>query len=223
MTASSRPQQKDGIGGAHDPRSTSRIRHRKSQTRSRVFRELVDIAAAQGASISLGVSTADALQECLDRAVALYRFASDQVDHLTADLDSDNLSNLPLEQDPLYEVIPNPQGPDVVQSHRYIIMEREARIEIEKLATMMTQLGIAERAVQLQEAQAVLMIAHIREAAIEAGIPNDQIRALGESLRKRVEGGLRTTAPAFATAHNGVPEAARASRQIEESLDAHDA
>lgn len=215
----SRPQQKDGIGGAHDPRASSRTRHRKSETRRRIFRELVDIAAAQGASISLGVSTADALQECLDRAVALYRFAADQVDNLYADIPSDNLSNLDTTEDPLFEVIPNPQGPDVIQPHRYVLMEREARTEIEKLAAMMTQLGIAERVVRVHEAQAALMIAAVRESAIEAGIPHEQVRLLGQALRRRVEeSSLRSTTPLRHTTGTEAHAATSSSRQLEESL-----
>lgn len=184
-------QSKDGVGGGHngtpDPRhrSTSKKKH---ETRARIFRELVHIAAEQGSSISLGTTTADALQECLDRAVALYRFAVDQVDNLTVDLPDgvEYLSELPTARDPLYEVIDNPQGPDIIQPHRYVLMEREARIEIEKLAAMMTQLGIAERVVRVQEAQATLVVAAVREAAIEAGLSHDQVRVLGSVLRERL-------------------------------------
>lgn len=66
-------------------------------------------------------------------------------------------------------------------------MEREARIEVEKLASMMTQLGIAERVVRVQEAQATLVIAAVREAAIDAGLSHDQVRSLGASLRDRLD------------------------------------
>lgn len=66
-------------------------------------------------------------------------------------------------------------------------MEREARQEVEKLASMMTQLGIAERVVRVQEAQAVLVVAAIREAAIETGLSQDQVRRLGEAIRGRLD------------------------------------
>lgn len=189
-------QQKEGIGG--NGRRGNTASHRKSQTRRRIFRELVHIAAEQGASISLGISTAQALQECLDRAVALLRFAQQQVDQLpyndTVPTDPDTdlplLASLSYQDDPLYEVINNPQGPDVVQPNRYVLMEREARLEVEKLAAMMTQLGIAERVVRVEEAKAALLIAAVRDAAIEAGFDNDDVRRLGEALRHRVEEGL---------------------------------
>lgn len=192
-------QRKDGVGGGSSvtPHAAS---HRKTEARRRIFRELVHMAAEQGASIPLGVSTADALQECLDRAVAIWRFAADQVDAITPPqtLDPDHpdydpnaaLSNLATKDDPLFEVIENPQGPDLIVRHRYIEMEREARLEIEKLAAMMTQLGIAERVVRVEEAKAALMVAAVREAAMEAGLDHDQIRLLGQALRKKVEDGL---------------------------------
>lgn len=182
-------QGKDGVGTGKGKAAPS---HRKTEVRSRIFRELVHIAAEQGHTIPLGVSTADALQECLDRAVALYRFAASQVDaiHRPDSSDTEALSNLPIAEDPLFVVIPNPQGPDVIVPHRYLQMEREARQEVEKLAAMMTQLGIAERVVRVREAEAALLVGAIREAAIDAGLDNDTVRRLGEALRQRVEDGL---------------------------------
>lgn len=190
-SSSPHDQSKDGVGDGHNGTAVTRHRSNKSQTRARIFRELVHIAAEQGASIKLGTTTAGALQECLDRAVALYRFAVDQVDNLSLPENLpegvEYLGDLPSASDPLFEVIVNPQGPDIIQPHRYVIMEREARIEIEKLASMMTQLGIAERVVRVQEAQAVLVIAAVREAAIDAGLDHDQVRKLGAALRTRLE------------------------------------
>lgn len=188
MASSSRPQQKGGVGGPQGlpPSAAS---HRKSDARRRIFRELVHIAAEQGASIELGVSTGDALQEALDRAVSLMRFAADQVDELHAP--EDILSNLPPEQDPLFEVVVNPQGPDLIRPHRYLTMEREARLEVEKLAAMMTQLGIAERVVRVEEAKAALIIAAIREAAFDIGLPPETTKKLGAALRSRMEEGLQ--------------------------------
>lgn len=208
---------------------TSGRTNKKTRVRARIFRELVHIAAEQGATIQLGVTTADALQQCLDRAVALYRFAAAQVDSITLphtidpdDPDADPssaLANLPTSADPLFEVIDNPQGPDVIQLHRYYLMEREARVEVEKLAAMMTQLGIAERVVRVQEAQAVLVVAAIREAAIEAGLSQEQIRILGASLRSHLEGS--TTRAARPSSHGDGPAASNAtaeSARIERSL-----
>ena len=181
--------------GSH--RTITAPSHRRSEARRRLFRQAIQMAAEQGATIELGTTTADALQQCLDRAVALLRFAGQQVDGITLpdgyDLDdplASSLADLPAHQDPYFEVTHNEQGPDIVRPHRWVAMEREARLEVEKLAAMMVQLGVAERVVRVEEAKAALMVAAVREAAMDAGIPPDQIRALGAALRARVEGGL---------------------------------
>jgi hypothetical protein len=212
-------QRKDGVG-SNSPVKPHAASHRKSEARRRIFRELVHMAAEQGASISLGVSTGDALQECLDRAVAIWRFAADQVDSITPpqaldpshpDYDPDSsLANLPTHEDPLFHVITNPQGPDLIVRHRYIEMEREARLEIEKLAAMMTQLGIAERVVRVEEAKATLMVAAVREAAMEAGLDHDQIRRLGAALRDKVADGL---GQARSSPSHGTVQATQQARQ----------
>lgn len=128
------------------------------------------------------------------------------------------LADLPTSQDPLFEVISNPQGPDIIQPHRYLVMEREARIEVEKLAAMMTQLGIAERVVRVQEAQATLIVAAVREAAIEAGLSHDQVRALGSSLRDRLDSAHQKQPSPAARKDGSQPLADKASatlRQLE--------
>lgn len=195
MTATA--QGKDGVGTNPLVPADPAHRRRRSETRSRVFRELVHIAATQGATIPLGVSTGEALQQCLDRAVSLLRFAQDQVDSILPEDHDDTIpfSRLSPKDDPLYEVYENPQGPPVIRQHRYILMEREARLEVEKLAAMMTQLGIAERVVRLEEAKAALFIAAVREAAIDAGLDHEAVRKLGAALRHRVEGGLQQKQP----------------------------
>lgn len=233
MTPSSSPsatgvQGKDGVGSG---RGVPSPRHRKSEARRRIFRELVHIATEQGSPIPLRVSTGDALQDCLDRAVSLWRFAADQVDSLIppalADDDEDLvLSTLPVQEDPLFEVIPNPQGPDLIQRHRYILMEEEARKEIEKLAAMMTQLGIAERVVRVREAEAALFAAAVRDAALEAGIPHDKVRLLGSKLRDRLTPApdnqtpspLQASVPNRGTVGPGQPVIA-AARDVERSLE----
>lgn len=190
---------RDGVGRGPglDKVPPSPASHRRSAARRKVWRELIHIAAAQGATIEMGITTAQALQECLDRAVALMRFAAQQVDNLSwpsnydpDDPDSLSLGDLPPEEDPMWEVTINEQGPNLIRPHRYVTMEREARLEVEKLAAMMTQLGVAERVVRVEEAKAALMVAAVREAALHAGFDHDQIRRLGSALRERVEHGL---------------------------------
>lgn len=191
-------QQKGGVGGPDDkpgaraqsdgPGHRGGTGRRKREVRSRIFKELVLIAAEQGASIPLGISTGEALQQCLDRAVALWRFAASQVDKLEI-ADDPNCS---ASEDDFFEVVDNPQGPDVVTPNRWYVMEREARLEIEKLASMMTQLGIAERVVRVEEAKAALLVAAVRDACMEAGIDHDQVKLIGAKLREKIEAGMQS-------------------------------
>jgi hypothetical protein len=170
----------------HPTAATNARTRKKREARSKVFRELVRIAADQGAPIVLGVTTADAMQECLDRAVALFRFAASKVDELS--------------DDDLYLTVRGPNGAESRIPHQFVEMETEARLEIEKLAAMMTQLGIAERTVRIEEAKAALVIAAIRDAAIDVGLDNDQIRLLGQAIRTRIEAASASMAPHSASA-----------------------
>lgn len=214
-------QQKGGVGGPDDsaharghatgPGHRGGSGKRKREVRSRIFRELVLIAAEQGASIPLGISTGEALQQCLDRAVALWRFAASQVDQL--DIADD--PNVSVEEDGFFEVMENPQGPDIVTVNRWYAMEREARLEIEKLAAMMTQLGIAERVVRVEEAKAALLIAAVREAAMEAGLDHDQIKLLGAKMREKIEGGMQAKATGPRGTVQSTKETVAASKELE--------
>lgn len=155
----------------------------RSKARSEVFRDLLRIADAQGIYVRTGVSTSDALQKCLDRAVALWEFAATQTDSFamasdTSDEDGGGFFEIQLLPGGASEWIPN----------KWYRVEREARQDIENLAGMMMRLGIAERHVRIQEAQAALFVSQVREAAIEAGISPDSVRLLGEALRRRVAG-----------------------------------
>lgn len=156
----------------------------RRKARSAVFRELLEIADAQQIYVRTGTSTGDALQRCLDRAVALWEYAATQTDAFALAPESTN------DEDGggFFEIQLLPGGASEWIPNKWYRVEREARQDIERLAGMMTQLGIAERHVRIQEAQAALMVAHIREASIEIGLPPEQVRALGEALRRRVAG-----------------------------------
>jgi hypothetical protein len=81
------------------------------------------------------------------------------------------------------------QGNVRVEPNRWFQLERAMREEAVKLANRMVELGLAERAVVVEEAKAVLVAQAVRTAAEAAGIPNDQIVRLGEELRKGLEEG----------------------------------
>lgn len=159
----------------------------KRKARSAVFRQLLEIADAQGIYVRTGTSTGDALQRCLDRAVALWEFAATQTDNFALSPDTSGEEGGE-DGGGFFEIQLLPGGASEWIPNKWYRVEREARLDIERLAGMMTQLGIAERHVRIQEAQAALFVAHIREAAIEIGLEPDQVRLLGEALRGRVAG-----------------------------------
>ena len=180
-------------------RGTTTRTSRKRAARQRAFRELLEHASGAGINISLGISTADALQECLDRAVALFRFAASKVDELP--------------EDDIFEIQVGPNGATSIVPNRWRIFEDAARAEIERLAATMTGLGIAERKVRIEEAQAALLVASIRDAAVEAGISHDQVRLLGEALRRRVEKPI-DVAPSPASSGVGASQNPETARQV---------
>lgn len=145
----------------------------------------MEIAERQHVPRPFNITTSQALQECLDRAVGLWRFADDQLDKVTitsADADPD----APFEG--FFEELPGPGGSVTVVPNRWYTLSKEARKDVEHLAGMMTQLGIAERHVRVEEARAVLVISAIKEAAMDAGLSNDQVKLLGASLRDKLDG-----------------------------------
>lgn len=165
-----------------DPHARNQRTKVKSAVRSEAFREMLRTAQNLDMfeQVRTGVSTADALQMCLDRAVAIWQFCASQTDHLAMGVAEDG------EVVGFFEVKPGPGGALITRPNRWVAYEREARQDIEDLAATMTRLGIAERSIRIAEAQAVLVAATVRDAAMEAGIPPEQVRALGEALRTRL-------------------------------------
>jgi hypothetical protein len=70
--------------------------------------------------------------------------------------------------------------------NQWLRLEADLRQEVERSAGKMVQLGIADRAVKLQEAKAALMVQALLAAARDAGIPREQVRKLGPALRTRL-------------------------------------
>ncbi len=164
--------------------AVSRTQSGATSTRSKVFRELLETSAAKDIypAIRTGVSTSDALQMCLDRAVEVWRFLCDQVDLHAVDTNPDTGEAVGF-----FDIAPTVNDPTRTIPNRWYLAEREAREDVTKIAGLMTQLGIAERAVRVQEAQAAMLAAAVRDAAIEAGFSGEDVRRLGEALRHRAE------------------------------------
>ncbi|WP_445151142.1 hypothetical protein [Baekduia sp. Peel2402] len=110
----------------------------------------------------------EVLQEILDGAVADLRYAQSKVDALPDD---------EAFRDTAQGVVPN----------EWIRLRDRYRDELERMTNNMVRAGIADRAVRVSEAKAALMVAAIKDAALDIGLPGDQVRALGEALRRRIQ------------------------------------
>jgi hypothetical protein len=138
--------------------------------------------------IPRGISTVEALQLCLDRAVAHLHVAMEKVDTLLIEDDA----KIPeayggaVGGRMFAAHFVGEGGTLVYEPHPWYQVEAQCRQEVERLAGMMAKLGIADRMVKVEEAKATLMIQAIRDSAVAAGIPPDQVKALGAELRERV-------------------------------------
>jgi hypothetical protein len=109
----------------------------------------------------------EVLQELLDGAVADLRYAQSKVDALPDD---------EAFRQTVQGVVPN----------EWIRLRDHYRDELERMTNNMVRAGIADRAVRVTEAKAALMVAAVRDAALDAGLSGEQVRALGAALRRRV-------------------------------------
>lgn len=148
---------------------TRRTRARKSAA----YKDLMVRASEQGVTRKAGQTAADVLQEVLDRAVGGMRYAASEVDKLTPEK--------------FWVTKTDAQGNVLTEPNKWYQLEQACRAEVQSLAGLMSELGIAERAVRVEEAKAALMIAAVRDAAREAGLNAGQVRALGSALRSRLE------------------------------------
>lgn len=132
-------------------------------------------AARQAEGVRLDADPAVALQEVLDRSLVMMRYAASQAD----ELDSDSLfvSGWTGGENGSFAKVP----------HEWLRLEADLRQEVATLAGRMVQLGIADRAVALEEAKAAILINAILAAARKSGIARDQIKALGPAIREELQ------------------------------------
>lgn len=107
----------------------------------------------------------DVLQEIVDGLVADLRFTQAKVNGLTIDN---------FWRDTMVGRIPN----------EWVRLRDEYRDKIAMLMTKMVSLGIADRAVAVQEAQMAMVATMVQEALRRAGADDMLIRRTGEELRQ---------------------------------------
>jgi len=135
------------------------------QPKRRLRGEAVAEVAGQRQAPTVRASHLEVLQETLDQMVADYRYCQKKVNDLPeADIWRETM---------LGGKIPN----------EWIRLRDEYGSNLQHVAIKLTQAGIADRAVRVQEAQAALLAQRVRDAAERAGLSQTQIRALGRELR----------------------------------------
>lgn len=150
-----------------------RIGRQAREARSKAYAELIKDAEELGIARPYGANAGAVLQEVLDRTVGHWRYAASEVDKLT------------LQEFWIHGT--DEMGNTIVQPNKWFQLEAELRRDLERLATRMEDLGLAERSVRLEEARTALVVAAIRDAAREIGLNQKQVRDLGSALRRRAE------------------------------------
>jgi hypothetical protein len=135
------------------------------------------VLAAGGAEVALApeTPTADVLAWALRRVHGTMLWAAGQAEAVPADK--------------FWVEYVDGQGNVRVEPNRWFLLERSMRDEAVKLAARMVDLGLAERAVAVEEAKAVMVAQAVRTAAEAAGLSPEQVVRLGEELRKSLASG----------------------------------
>lgn len=126
--------------------------------------------AQQCATVVPKVNPVEAAQAVLDRMVAEYHYINSEIDRLSLD---------ELWRERFGSKIPN----------EWIRLAHDTRRDIIWTANQMVKNGIADRAVAVKEAQVALVVGAIRDAAVEIGLDNAQLAALGAAIRDRLSSG----------------------------------
>jgi hypothetical protein len=135
---------------------------------NRLYHEARKEVEARRSVMPLNVHPIDALQEVLDSTLADFRYAQDQVDRLEAD---------GVFRETAQGTLP----------HEWIRLRDQYRDDLERMLNNFVRLGIAERNVRIQEAQATLIVMSLEVVAQQVGITKEQVRAMGAALREKLE------------------------------------
>lgn len=173
------------VAGRPKSRAAPRTVNKRTLKKRRLSRDshedvgtaLLKVLDNGGAELVLApeCSTADLLSFALRRVHATMLWAGRQAD------------DVPLDQ--FWVDKWDAQGNRLVEPNKWFQLERAMRDEAVKLAARMQELGLAERAVALEEAKAVMVAQAVRAAAEAAGFDEEQVQRLGVELRKSLESG----------------------------------
>lgn len=156
---------------------TTRVRAGKQARKSRANKKAFSAALAVAKSYDLprahGVTTVDVLQECLERVVAIMRYAAKQLDRID-------------ERD-LWAEILDAQGNVLVEPNQWLALEAAMRAEAIELSVQMENLGIAERQVALAERTADQIAPILMDVLEGLGLTAAQKRKVPGVVRARLQ------------------------------------
>jgi hypothetical protein len=156
------------------PKRARRKRARRMTARRVLWGEVQELCGEDLARLS-GVWTAtppEALQFLLNRAMSALTAIAVQAD------------DVPFDEYWAYKV--DAQGNILAEPNKWAKMEMALRDEVRQISTDMERLGIAKRLAAVEESKAAWVLAAIRSAATDAGLSNDQVRLLGEGIRRHL-------------------------------------
>lgn len=158
-------------------RRKERARRYRADTMQDVRCAVLEATKARGdLVIAPTLSTAELLEWALRRVHAAMLWAGQQADGVHPD-------------DYWVEYL-DPVGNTRVEPNKWAQLERSLRQEAVTLAARMQDLGLAERAVQLEEAKAIQVVGAMRAACEAAGVPPEQVVEVGVQLRRLLEAGV---------------------------------
>lgn len=153
-------------------------RRSRSKRNKEAFRRAMETCAAYDMPRAHGVTTIDVLQECLERLVAIMRFAASEADRLPAD--------------EVWVELTDAQGNVLVEPNQWLALEAAMRAEAVELAAQMENLGIAERQVAVAERVADVIAPVLKDVLDGIGLTAAQQRKVPGIVRERLrllEGG----------------------------------
>jgi hypothetical protein len=150
----------------------------KSKRRRKAHRMLVAELVEESKLYEMGdlyqnpVGVLNAMQLMLDRAMALWRLAANEVDKLR----TENLFATSVDE----------QGNEWEELTKWVAWEQALRNEVFEMAARMQALNVDERLVRVEEVKTELLGRALVNAARKAGLDEDTQRALGTHLREEL-------------------------------------
>lgn len=148
-----------------------RERSRRMTVRRVLWGEVQELCADDRETV-VAATPPEALQYLLNRAYGALLTAAQQAD------------DVPVDEFWVHKL--DGHGNFIAEPNKWAKLEMALREEVRLISTDMARLGIADRLASVEEAKASWVLAAIRAAAGDVGLTNDQVRLLGEGIRRHL-------------------------------------